>query len=114
MEKLTYYEVIGFGIKVIKKSGFVKNGVVFDNFGVEEIYCNDDGSECYSVLSTGKKIFIENGYGGPEELFLNFKEALAKNCELNKRFIKSYLERIENTKILLKMEKCLTKLFRRF
>ena len=114
MEKLTYYEVNGFGIKVIKKNGFVENEIVFDEYKSEETYWNDDGSESYSVMLTNKGIFIEEGYDGSEELFLNFKEALTRNCELNRKFIKSQLNRIESAKLLLKTEMCLKKLFRRF
>ena len=50
MEKIIYYEVIGFGAQTIERIGFLKNGVVYDKYEGEEGYWNDDGQDFYSII----------------------------------------------------------------
>ena len=114
MKKITYYEVIGCGVQTIERTGFLKNGVVYDKYEDEEEYWKDDGSDFYSVIVKDGAIKIEDGYCGLEELYLSKKEAIARSCVLNKKYLKDSLERMIKIKNVIITESFLQKLFEKF
>lgn len=114
MEKIIYYEVSGCGAQTIEKIGFLKNGVVYDKYEDKKRYWNDDNSDFYSIIVKDGAIKIEDGYYGLEELYLSKKEAIARSCILNKKYLKDSSERIIKIKNVIITESFLQKLFEKF
>ena len=72
------------------------------------------GSDFYSIIVKDGAIKIEDGYCGSEELYLNKREAIARNCILNKKYLKDSSERIIKIKNTIITESFLQKLFEKF